>query len=131
MQRNVICHSISDTQAQWFVSLQFNCLTFNNNNHFKMPSPIDGYTLSWDNHANNFPINLIDLLKRNEFVDVTLVADGHLFSAHRLVLSVMSPYFRLKELMGLKMRYFVMSNNKSDRINNLFLVKKCSFIIIN
>lgn len=59
-----------------------------------MASIKDEYTVNCNNHASNLTINLKDLLQRKELVDVMLVADGHLFSAHRLVLSAFSPYFR-------------------------------------
>lgn len=59
-----------------------------------MSSSIDGYTLSWENHTSDFFLNLKDLLQRDELVDVTLVADGHMFNAHRLVLSALSSHFR-------------------------------------
>lgn len=52
------------------------------------------YTLGWNDHANNFSTAFSNLLERKEFIDVTLAADGYLFSAHRLVLSAISPYFR-------------------------------------
>lgn len=52
------------------------------------------YRFSWANHADNFSDSFNELLKNEELVDVTLVADGHLFDAHRLVLSALSPYFR-------------------------------------
>lgn len=50
--------------------------------------------LSWNDHANNLSVSFKDLLMEKELIDVTLVADGNLFSAHRLVLSTISPYFR-------------------------------------
>lgn len=59
-----------------------------------MASCNDIYSLQWDNHTIDFSIAFQDLLKEKEFVDVTLVADGNLFRAHRLVLSAISPYFR-------------------------------------
>lgn len=53
------------------------------------------YALSWKDYASNFSISLTDLLQQQRLVDVTLVADdGHLFDAHRLVLSALSPYFQ-------------------------------------
>lgn len=52
------------------------------------------FKLGWKDHAANFSITLSDLLEQNELVDVTLVADGHMFSAHRLILSAISPQFR-------------------------------------
>lgn len=48
--------------------------------------------LGWSDHAENFQISLASLLQRKEFVDVTLIADGYSFTAHRLVLSALSPY---------------------------------------
>lgn len=41
----------------------------------------------------NFSLAINDLLQNDELVDVKLVVEGHLISAHRLVLSAMSPYF--------------------------------------
>lgn len=52
------------------------------------------YAMAWNDHAKNFSISLFNLLEQKELVDVTLVADGYLFSAHRLVLATLSPYFR-------------------------------------
>lgn len=50
--------------------------------------------LSWSDHASNFSKSFSKLLEQKEMVDVTLVADGYLFDAHRLVLATISPYFR-------------------------------------
>lgn len=54
----------------------------------------NGYALDWNGHGSNLAINLKDLLQEQKFVDVTLVADGHMFKAHRLILSALSPYFQ-------------------------------------
>lgn len=56
----------------------------------------DGHSLklTWTDHAKNVSIAFIDLLEQKEFIDVTLSADGHMFSAHRLILSAVSPHFR-------------------------------------
>lgn len=59
-----------------------------------MENPNEEYTLVLNEHANNFSISLSNLLQRNELVDVTLAGDGGIFNAHRLVLSVVSPYFQ-------------------------------------
>lgn len=59
-----------------------------------MASIRDGYALSWDTYASNLTINFKDLLQQQKLVDVTLVADGHLFTAHRLILSALSPNFQ-------------------------------------
>lgn len=50
--------------------------------------------LGWNGHANNFSISFMELLHEKELVDVTLVTDGNIFSAHRLILSALSPQFR-------------------------------------
>lgn len=52
------------------------------------------YLLQWINHENEFPSRFFEFLQKDEFIDVTLAADGYLFSAHRLVLSAASSYFR-------------------------------------
>lgn len=45
-------------------------------------------------HARNLLISFNELMQQQELFDVTLVADGYLFGAHRLILSALSPYFR-------------------------------------
>lgn len=59
-----------------------------------MVSFSEEYVMSLNDHATNFPMVFKDLLKQKQMVDVTLVADGIFVDAHRLVLSVFSPYFR-------------------------------------
>lgn len=51
-------------------------------------------SVSWTDYSANISASFNDLLKQNELVDVTLVADNYKFDAHRLVLSALSPYFR-------------------------------------
>ncbi|XP_071529877.1 uncharacterized protein ab isoform X2 [Panulirus ornatus] len=52
------------------------------------------YNLCW----NEFPTNLLSFFKelreQEEFVDVTLACEGQQVSAHKVVLSACSPYFR-------------------------------------
>lgn len=52
------------------------------------------YALCWNNFNTNMSTGLYDSLCRDDLVDVTLAADGHLARAHRLVLSLSSPYFQ-------------------------------------
>lgn len=59
-----------------------------------MSSVNGSLVLGANNHANNFSIRFMELLQEKESVDVTLVADGLLFPAHRLILSALSPSFR-------------------------------------
>jgi hypothetical protein len=48
----------------------------------------------WNNFNQYLPIGFHESLCRGDLVDVTLAAEGQLVKAHRLVLSVCSPYFR-------------------------------------
>lgn len=54
----------------------------------------DQFSLYWDNFNNNLVNGFYESLCSGELVDVTLVAEGQFVEAHRLVLSVCSPYFR-------------------------------------
>jgi len=57
------------------------------------------FCLRWNNHQSHLSSVLENFLADSEFVDVTLACDGIKVSAHRLILSACSPYFRdlLKE----------------------------------
>ncbi|XP_032677216.1 protein abrupt-like [Odontomachus brunneus] len=52
------------------------------------------FSLKWDNYAETITSGLLSHLNENNLVDVTLAVDGHLITAHKLVLSVCSPYFK-------------------------------------
>lgn len=52
------------------------------------------FSLHWDNFATNFTANIDDFLTSGDLVDVTLKVEGQQIKAHRLVLSMCSPYFR-------------------------------------
>uniref|UniRef100_A0ABK9MFA2 BTB domain-containing protein n=1 Tax=Glossina morsitans morsitans TaxID=37546 RepID=A0ABK9MFA2_GLOMM len=57
--------------------------------------PIAGKKIkSCDSEANNLSAGFHESLCRGDLVDVTLAAEGQFVKAHRLVLSVCSPYFR-------------------------------------
>ncbi|CAG9785405.1 unnamed protein product [Diatraea saccharalis] len=53
-------------------------------------------SLAWQSFRNNICEGLSSFQQREEFVDMTLAADGHLVKVHQMVLSLASPY--LKEL---------------------------------
>lgn len=59
-----------------------------------MSSTSEEYTLTWNDYGKNISISFNEILDQKELIDVTLVADGYLFNAHRLILSAVSPYFR-------------------------------------
>ncbi|XP_067003534.2 protein bric-a-brac 1 isoform X5 [Anabrus simplex] len=52
------------------------------------------FSLRWNNFHNNLTTGFHSLLEEEDLVDVTLAADGQFVQAHRIVLSVCSPYFK-------------------------------------
>ncbi|TRY79720.1 hypothetical protein TCAL_01983 [Tigriopus californicus] len=55
---------------------------------------IEELLLKWDDHHRSFFEGAEDLCHNEHLVDVTLSCGEHSFPAHKLVLSVCSPYFR-------------------------------------
>ncbi|XP_016953880.1 modifier of mdg4 isoform X7 [Drosophila biarmipes] len=52
------------------------------------------FSLCWNNFNTNLSAGFHESLCRGDLVDVSLAAEGHIVKAHRLVLSVCSPFFR-------------------------------------
>lgn len=52
------------------------------------------FSLCWNNYNTNLSTGFHESLLRGDLVDVTIAADGQLVKAHRLVLSVCSPFFQ-------------------------------------
>lgn len=52
------------------------------------------FSLCWNNFNTNLSAGFHESLVQGDLVDVTLAAEGQLVKAHRLILSVCSPYFR-------------------------------------
>ena len=61
------------------------------------------FSLRWNNYQSQMVKAFDDLLDQDDFVDVTLGVEGKKLSAHKMLLSACSPYFR--EL--LKVRRFL------------------------
>ena len=63
-----------------------------------MSSPEDEFLLKWHDHHQSFFLLVEELVMREQLTDVTLACGGgedqQLLSAHSLMLSVCSPYFR-------------------------------------
>lgn len=51
------------------------------------------FSLRWNNFFSNLTSGFHSLWQGEDFVDVTLAADGKFIQAHKVVLSVCSPYF--------------------------------------
>lgn len=52
------------------------------------------FSLCWNNFHSNLSSGFHSLLKNEDMVDVTLAAEGKYIKAHKIVLSVCSPYFK-------------------------------------
>ncbi|XP_045447303.1 uncharacterized protein LOC123655578 [Melitaea cinxia] len=52
------------------------------------------YCVSWNSYENNICNGLSKLQQNEEFVDMTLVADGHLVKVHKNLLALASPYLK-------------------------------------
>jgi len=54
----------------------------------------EDFLLKWNDHHALFFVGAEELCESEEYTDVTLAAGTKFFSAHKLVLSICSPYFR-------------------------------------
>ncbi|KAG6804128.1 sex determination protein fruitless-like [Apis mellifera caucasica] len=52
------------------------------------------FSLKWNNFSNNLTSGFLNHFTENDLVDVTLAVEGQLLQAHKLVLSICSPYFK-------------------------------------
>nr|CAH7752114.1 unnamed protein product [Callosobruchus chinensis] len=52
------------------------------------------FSLRWNNFHSNLTSGFHELLEAAEMVDVTLAVDGHFLQAHKIVLSICSPFFK-------------------------------------
>jgi uncharacterized Zn-finger protein len=54
----------------------------------------EDFMLKWNDHHSLFFVGAEELCESEEYTDVTLAAGTKLFAAHKLILSICSPYFR-------------------------------------
>jgi hypothetical protein len=52
------------------------------------------YSVRWNEFHTSIVTSFRHLLDQEDFIDVTIACDGHSFTAHKVVLSACSPYFR-------------------------------------
>jgi hypothetical protein len=62
--------------------------------HFDVDMASEQFSLCWDNFHKNMSSGMNSLLENEDLVDVTLAVEGNYLKAHKMVLSVCSPYFR-------------------------------------
>lgn len=58
------------------------------------PGPSEQFSLRWNNFHTNLTTEFHALFRGEDLVDVTIAADGKFVQAHKIVLSVCSPYFK-------------------------------------
>ena len=56
---------------------------------------LSGICLKWNNHHDVLASCLYSQLEEQNFIDVTLAAEGKYVNAHRLILCSSSPYFKV------------------------------------
>lgn len=61
---------------------------------FSNMATTEQFSLRWNNFHSNLTNGFHDLLKAADMVDVTLAVEGQFLQAHKLVLSICSPYFK-------------------------------------
>lgn len=59
-----------------------------------MQQAAEQLSLRWNNFHSNLTSGFYDLLETADMVDVTIAVDGHFLQAHKIVLSICSPYFK-------------------------------------
>jgi hypothetical protein len=59
-----------------------------------MDDDAEQFSLRWNNFHNNLTCGFHELLEEKDLVDVTLACDGQYVQAHKIVLTVCSPYFK-------------------------------------
>ena len=67
---------------------------FDNNSATENNSSTNKFRLRWDNFSQSVVSSFRRLKEEEDFVDVTLACNSKQFTAHKVVLSACSPYFR-------------------------------------
>ena len=77
--------------------------------------------MKWNNYQSNVTSTFKELLAVEDFVDITLMAEGGALRAHKVVLSACSPYFRdiLKVIKVEKLFKFHYIANKTYKIDDI------------
>ncbi|TRY60942.1 hypothetical protein TCAL_12257 [Tigriopus californicus] len=57
-------------------------------------STLEHYSLRWNDYPQTVVATFRNLKEEEDFVDVTLACNSKQFTAHKVVLSACSPYFR-------------------------------------
>ena len=79
------------------------------------------YCLKWNNYQSNVTSTFKELLAVEDFVDITLSAEGGALRAHKVVLSACSPYFR--DILKVKYYYYFFIHELSTFILHILLLR--------
>lgn len=63
------------------------------------------YSVRWNEFHTSIITSFRHLLDQEDFIDVTLACEGQSFTAHKVVLSACSPYFR--SLLKVNIKQFI------------------------
>ena len=77
--------------------------------------------LRWNNHNSTFMSSLASLFLREQWVDVTLAAQGKFINVHRLVLCACSQYFEVQHVnkfYSVMVDMFLMSSAFTGRLKH-------------
>lgn len=69
------------------------------------------FSLKWNDYQSNLSTGFQHLLEEEIMLDVSLSAGGKLIQAHKLILSICSPYFKGLFQVGVKLGYAVAKKN--------------------
>lgn len=78
---------VADSRAEVYFRRRFGASTFR-------MAMAEQFSLRWNDFHSNLSQSFHALLEGEDLVDVTLAAGGQYVHAHKLILSVCSPYFK-------------------------------------
>lgn len=86
------------------------------------------YSLRWNDFQSSILSSFRHLRDEEDFVDVTLACDNCSFTAHKVVLSACSPYFRQLLKVSALLRFFYVSSSTSVEISGS---EKCNLEMLS
>lgn len=91
--------------------------------------PEQQYSLRWNDFHASILSSFRHLRDQEDFVDVTLACDGCSFTAHKVVLSACSPYFRTLLKVSFK-EFYCVYNSLMCYLYQNFCLPKYLFVLL-